>query len=364
MTLTLICFYIFVLTSVILTVFLIGKNRIRLHKAEEYSNQLEDLLDSAPDGYFYEVVLKNTSYCYCSRRLCLMLDTVDKKASFSKLLNQLDEEEAPSIAESYQKLKETQTPFDINVSSKHGLFHFTLSGRVLYTPHSHSKTFVVWFKDTTAKTALLIEERQAYIHLLKQREILTQTLNALPFPLYMQDNEGAICFENKVYDEEKEDEADIHWVEIPLTLNKSEKKYLLKYGQDKTTEEGLTALLNDANRAHKMLLKELPYGIIEFDATARLSYFNMAFSDIWGIEPHFLKKNPSFEELLDKIQEKGILPQVKDFAQYKKLQLSTFAQLTKTTEDFLYLSGGKIVRRLIIPGAKGSILILDEKKNN
>ena len=364
MTLVLICFYIFIITSIILTSFLIGKMRIRLHKSMEYANQLEDLLDLAPDGYFYETTLKKGSYCYCSRRLCLMLDIVDKKTSFSKLLEQLDEEESPKIAQAYNSLKENGIPFDINVSSKKTHFHFTLSGRVLKTSLSQIKTFVVWFKDTTEKTTLLIEERQSYIHLLKQREVLTQTLNTLPFPLCMQDSEGEICFANKIYEQEKEDESDVHWVELPLTLNKSEKKYLLKYGQDKTTEEGLTALLNDAERAHKMLLKELPYGIIEFDATARLSYFNMEFCDIWEMEPHFLKKNPSFEELLDKVQEKGVLPQVKDFAQYKKQQISTFAQLTKTTEDFLYLSGGKIVRRLIIPVAKGGILILDEKKNS
>ncbi len=362
MSFILIFFYIFVLTSIIFTIFFIGHKCIKQHKTEEYANQLEELLDSAPDGYFYETKLRNGSYSYSSRRLCLMLNVVDKKVAFSKLLEQLDEEEAPKIDIAYNKLKESGTPFDINISSKNGLFHFTLTGRVLYTPNSHLKTFVVWFKDTTEKTALLIEERQSYIHILKQREILTQTLNALPFPLCMQDNEGCICFANKIYDQEKEDNADTHWVELPLKLNKSEKNYLLKYGQDKTTEEGLTALLNDAERAHRMLLKELPYGIIEFDATAKLSYFNTRFCDIWGIEQHFLKRNPSFEELLDKVQEKGVLPQVKDFAQYKKLQLSTFAQLTKTTEDFLYLSGGKIIRRLIIPVAKGGILILDENK--
>ena len=58
MTLVLICFYIFVFTSLVLTSFLIGKTRIRLHKSMEYANQLEDLLDLAPDGYFYETTLE------------------------------------------------------------------------------------------------------------------------------------------------------------------------------------------------------------------------------------------------------------------------------------------------------------------
>ncbi len=360
MTLLLIFFYLFILIGVILISFLIGKNRIKLHQAEENTDLLEDLLDSAPDGYYYESFLKKGNYAYCSRRLCLLLNIVDKKTSFLQLLSSLDDNRTDEIITHYNKLKETGTPFDINVASANSLMHFTISGRLLYTANQKGRAIVIWFKDTTDKTALLIEERQSYLKLLQQREILTQTLNTLPFPLYMQDENANICFANSAYSQDKEDDADIHWVELQLNLSKN--KYLLKYGQDKTTEEGLTAMLNDAERAHKMLLKELPYGIVLFDASAKLCFFNTTFCDIWNIESYFLKKEPTFSEVLDKIQEKGLLPQIKDFAQYKKVQQNNFAQLTKTTEDFLYLNGGQIVRRLMIPAAKGGILILDERK--
>lgn len=362
MTLLLIWFYLTILGGFVLGAFLIGRARMKLHQAEEAADQLEDILDSAPDGYFCETHLKKRIVTQCSRRLCLMLNIVDKKTNFEEITAHFKPEAAIAAANAFEQLKQKGTPFDLTVSDNPGLMHFSLSGRLLYAGDSRYRTYVIWFKDMTQKTALLIEERQAYTRLLQQREILTQTLNTFPFPLYVQDKKGSLCFSNKAYSAEKEEETDMYWVELPLALMHQENTYFLKYGQDKTTEEGLTTLLSDAERAHKMVLKELPFGVVLFNASAHLTFFNTAFCDLWGIDSHWLKKEPLYAELLDKIQERGLLPQVKDFAQYKKVQLNTFAQLTKTVEEFLYLPNGQIVRRLMIPHAKGGILILDEKK--
>ena len=64
------------------------------------------------------------------------------------------------------------------------------------------------------------------------------------------------------------------------------------------------------------------------------------------------------------MQEKGYLPQVKDFSQYKHVQKDLFARLTKTAEDFFYLENGRLVHRLMIPYAKGSILFIDNVKTS
>ena len=66
-------------------------------------------------------------------------------------------------------------------------------------------------------------------------------------------------------------------------------------------------------------------------------------------------------ELIAAVAEKTELSP-KDFAQYKKNQMKTFAQLTRTTEEYLQLPGGQIIRRLMIPYAQGGVLILDERQ--
>ncbi|MBQ9090223.1 MAG: PAS domain-containing protein [Alphaproteobacteria bacterium] len=362
-TIVFVWFFSFILLCVIFAAIFVSRLRSVARKNLETANQMEDILESAPDGYFCMSRIKGKDYTHCSRRLCLLLNIVETNASLSAVLKQLDAKDARLLTESFQNLIEKGMPFELTVSTDNKRLFFVVIGRVLYMSDTQQNSYVMWFKDMTRKTALLIEERQAYTHLLQQREILTKTLNTLPFPLYVEDKNGTVCFANKAYTEAKDDFADMHWINMPLALGKNS-SYALKYGQDKTTEEGLSTLLADADRAHKAVLKEIPFGVVLFDSNTRLVFFNNAFSELWNIDSQWLKKEPLYASFLDKIQEKGLLPQVKDFAQYKKVQLSAFAQLTKTTEEFLYLPGGQIVRRLMIPHANGGILILDERKMN
>lgn len=361
LTIVFLWFAFFMLSGVVFAMSVVSHLRKKARKSMETANQMEDILESAPDGYFCMTRLNGKEYTRCSRRLCLLLDIVGTEASLSTVLSRLDIQDAKLLSESFQNLVQKGMPFELTVATENKRLFLAVIGRVLFVSDTRQNSYVMWFKDMTRKTALLIEERQAYTRLLQQREILTKTLNTLPFPIYVEDKEGTVCFANKAYADSQEDFADMHWVELGLSLGK-DLPYALKYGQDKTTEEGLSALLSDAERAHKAVLKEIPFGVVLFDSTAHLTFFNNAFCELWGIDSHWLRKEPLYSAFLDKIQEKGLLPQVKDFAQYKKVQLSMFAQLTKTTEEFLYLPGGQIIRRLMIPHANGGVLILDERK--
>ncbi len=361
-TIVFLWFFSFIFLGVLFAGIIVSRLRAKIRKCMESANQMEDILESAPDGYFCMTRIGDKEFMRCSRRLCLLLNIVETNASLNEVLNRLDTQDAKLLSESFHNLVYKGMPFELTVATENKRLFLVVIGRVLFMNDTKQNSYVMWFKDMTRKTALLIEERQAYTHLLQQREILTKTLNTLPFPLYVEDKNSTVCFANKAYFESKEDFSDMHWVEMGLSLGKN-LPYTLKYGQDKTTEEGLATLLADAERAHRTVLKEIPFGVVLFDSTAHLTFFNNSFCELWGIDAHWLKKEPLYATFLDKIQEKGLLPQVKDFAQYKKVQLSAFAQLTKTTEEFLYLPGGQIVRRLMIPHANGGVLILDERKN-
>jgi hypothetical protein len=106
----------------------------------------------------------------------------------------------------------------------------------------------------------------------------------------------------------------------------------------------------------------MPCAVCIFDASTKLVFHNRAFTDLWKLDHAWLKKEPLYDDFLNKMQEKGYLPQVKDFAQYKRIQKDLFARLTKPAEDFFYLENGRLVRRLMIPHAKGGILFIDEIK--
>ena len=57
-----------------------------------------------------------------------------------------------------------------------------------------------------------------------------------------------------------------------------------------------------------------------------------------------------------------MLPQIKDFSIYKKSAIETFSKLTNSYEEFLYLSGNKIIKQTMLVAPQGGILILTEQK--
>ncbi len=358
-TLLFVC-YGLVIAGVVLFYLIVEKYKRAAVRHQETAIHFEDLLNAAPDGFYYETRTGTKTMCFCSRRLCLMLDITDTSAPFETVLSRLDESSRAALTRAIERLE--PGGFEQSVSNHIGSLHFTAVGRILETPFSDQKAFVIWFKNTSDETGLLLREREAYHRLLQQREVLTRTINTLPFPLYVQDSAGHLSFANLAHQKEPDD-SDMHWVELPLSLEKETEPFILKYGQDKTTEEGLNALLADAERAHKVVLKELGSAVGLFDSATRLVFSNKAFADLWNLESYWLKKEPFYEDFLNKIQENGFLPQVKDFAQYKRIQKNMFAQLMKPTEEFLYLPTGKVLRQLMIPHAKGGILVIYEEQS-
>ncbi len=363
MNFLLILFYFCFLCGGALFYILIRSYKKEMESTVQTTHQYEDILESAFDGFFYEITDGKEILSLSSRRLCLFLNIVDQNISFDQLLACFKPEDSVLLSDSFRLLKEENKTFEINVSSLLGLTHFNVSGRLLPSYDSRQKAFILWFKDISAITEFNLKERQKYDTVLAQRDILTQTLNTLPFPIVVLDSNEEICFSNKSYQKEADENGDMHWLETRLSLMDEQNKYLLKYGQDKTTEEGLKALLADTNRAQLKTFKELSTPIALFDAKTKLIFSNKSFNSLWKLDTSFLKKDSGYEDFLDQIQENGFLPQVKDFSQYKKIQKNLFAQLTKTTEEFLYFPNGQIIRHLMIPYAAGGILIVDEIQN-
>lgn len=61
----------------------------------------------------------------------------------------------------------------------------------------------------------------------------------------------------------------------------------------------------------------LPIGLALFDAERRLQVFNPALVDLTGLEPLFLAARPSFEHFLFTLREKRMLPEPKDFHEWR-----------------------------------------------
>lgn len=362
MEIALALFYGLVIIGFVLFVLVVEKYKRAAVLEQERAHHLDDVLSSAQDGFYYEIKSKSKykAQTLCSRRLCLMLNIVDTSSDFATLLTMLSDKSAEELASAWNLLLKTNKSFELTVHNTLNLMHFTVRGHALKTPYADQHAYILWFENISKKTAEFYQNALRYNQLENDKNVLEYALNSLPSPIVIEKSTNEIIFENTLQ-KTTEDTSDLHWEETTFKTDTTH-EYKVKFGQDKTSEDKLNALLGDAERAHKLTLKELPCAVCIFDASTKLVFHNRAFADLWKLENTWLKKEPLYDDFLNKMQEKGYLPQVKDFAQYKRVQKDSFARLTKTAEEFFYLENGRLVRRLMIPHAKGSILFIDEIK--
>lgn len=353
-------FYGLVIIGFVLFVLVVEKYKRSAVIEQERAHHLDDVLSSAPEGFYYEIKSKANTQSLCSRRLCLMLNIVDTSSDFTTLLTTLSDNSAEELSEAWNTLLKTHESFELTVHNSLNLMHFTVRGHALKTPYADQRAYILWFENISEQTAEFSQNALRYNRLQNDKNVLEYALNSLPYPIIIEKSTNEIILENTMQ-KTMEDTSDIHW-ETTAFKTDTTHSYKIKFGQDKTTEDKLNALLSDAEKAHKLTLKELPCGICIFDAGTKLIFHNRAFVELWKLDHAWLKKEPLYDDFLNKMQEKGYLPQVKDFAQYKRIQKDSFARLTKPAEDFFYLENGRLVRRLMIPHAKGGILFIDEIK--
>lgn len=352
-------FIFFILTGLIL---FLSIHLIKIKKTEtRIKNDLaliKDILYTAPHGYYFEYQSAEGIISYCSDKLRLLLNSSNQKTTFQELIKNINSSDYQPVLNAFFELREKEKPFDVELSDEITKMHFFLNGRVIYSKQN-KKLFVVWFNNHSFEYQRLLLEQKETKMLSNKINVFLSALNLLPFPIEIKKNN--LKFTNTFFNQNINNLSNYYWNENKINFDPAE-TLVLKYGQDKTTEDGLQALLNDAQTTYKHLLKELPFGVALFDSKAKLKFFNSKFLNLWSLELSFLKKEPSFSEILDKIQEKNLLLHIKDFAQYKKGSLEIFLNLTNAYEEFLYLNNNKIVKQKMLTAPQGGILILTEEK--
>ncbi|MGL5785080.1 MAG: PAS-domain containing protein [Alphaproteobacteria bacterium] len=109
----------------------------------------------------------------------------------------------------------------------------------------------------------------------------------------------------------------------------------------------------------KKTAEHLPQGIAFFEKTQRLLYANRAFQDLFRLNPDWLSKQPSFEDLFDELRNQRLLPEVLDFSVYKKRFLNFFQEYYPK-EEMLHLPDERSLKMTILPHQKGGVVFIFE----
>ena len=93
-------------------------------------------------------------------------------------------------------------------------------------------------------------------------------------------------------------------------------------------------------KAHDETLNHVADGVAIFGPDRRLSFYNRAFAQMWGLEEGFLLENPTHGQLLDRLREKRKLPAREDYAAWRADELSYYLDISGIEEDTWSLPNG------------------------
>ena len=110
--------------------------------------------------------------------------------------------------------------------------------------------------------------------------------------------------------------------------------------------------------AHDETLNRIDDAVVVFDRTKRLTFHNTAFAALWGLEPAWLTERPTHGEVLDRLRQRGRLPETTDYAKWKAAELARYEQLESEPDDMWSTPGGRTLRVVRQPHPHGGLLLL------
>ncbi|HEX7947885.1 MAG TPA: PAS-domain containing protein, partial [Phenylobacterium sp.] len=110
--------------------------------------------------------------------------------------------------------------------------------------------------------------------------------------------------------------------------------------------------------AHDETLNRIDDAVVVFDRSKRLTFHNTAFAELWGLEPAWLTERPTHSEVLDRLRQRGRLPETTDYAKWKAAELARYEQLESEPDDMWSTPGGRTLRVVRQPHPHGGLLLL------
>lgn len=262
-------------------------------------------------------------------------------------------------------------------------------------------TNCLWVKDLTE----FVNEKNVINQQLKsvtdEKKALEYLIDHISVPLWVRDSEMRVEFCNKTYEEIVEkNKSEIIAGNVPLVkgaafgegdslarnavktekaqtimqniiVKGGRKKYELHeipdadgktigFGVDKTEEYKALRELDRYIKAHSDVLEMLSTAVAIFNVDTRLVFFNTAYKNLTSIEEGWLHTNPKFIKVLDEMRRLRRLPEIVDFAKYKKEKLNIFTSINTTVQELEYLPDGRTLRVVASPYPLGGVMFMYE----
>ena len=225
-------------------------------------------------------------------------------------------------------------------------------------------------------------------------------LNALPMPVWLKTRDGRLTWVNNAYvqavESDSEDQVLSRQIELidsrerhralntiaaghefrqrmPIVVGAERKAHdvvMLPLGDtiagaaiDAAAIETAQGELERQITAYDRTLDHVATGVAMFDREQRLKFFNEAFLKLWPLDDDWLRSNPTTGSVLDRLRERGVLPETVNYREWKTRILACYTSGTEL-EDWWLLPDGRIihVRAEQQPDAGVTFLFSDESE--
>ncbi|HEX3365844.1 PAS-domain containing protein [Phenylobacterium sp.] len=128
--------------------------------------------------------------------------------------------------------------------------------------------------------------------------------------------------------------------------------------EDVGEQEDLRELLKRNVEAHDETLNHIAEAVAVFDKGKKLMFHNIAFAELWGLEPAWLAEQPTHSEVLDRLRQRRRLPETADYSKWKAGELDRYEQLAAGPDEMWSLPDGRTLKVVRQPHPMGGLLLL------
>ncbi len=129
---------------------------------------------------------------------------------------------------------------------------------------------------------------------------------------------------------------------------------------DMTALDEAHAQLASHMSAHQEVLEQLRAGIAVFDGERRLRFVNRAYAAMWGLDYSWLSHGPTQNDIMERLRETRNLPEVVDFAEFRRLSDQRFSSVIAPQEQLVHLPDTRCFREICAPHPLGGLLFVFE----
>ena len=386
-----------VLLSAVASFGLILWQRNNLKKIEVERRRLEavavkarEILANAPDGLMLWDYANGSGGFICSRRLAVLLNLSNGiQSRYDDIRECFEGNSLKVLEQGISSLRTNGVPFDVFLAA--GRRRIQAVGARAETDSENIMADMVWMRDITAtedgapgqrippENSSGMEDRH-----------LTALLDVLPFPVWLRDSELSLAFinhaaknvaptENEMAERARtqgtaihqsvhqgiDDEGTERWMEIseiPLGIlgngDAGAQSGTIGYAVDRTEMEQMRGEFVRKSDARDAVLEQLETPVAIFNNHTKLEFFNPAYAELWSLNKDWLRSSPDYGEILERLREQRILPEVSNFQDFKNHQINQFETLAQAQVDQMHLPDGRTIRSTVHRGGMGGLVFV------